>query len=59
MTKEKTPQEICQSLIGLTIIAIEIDTDDEMIIFTMDNGQEIEFTGDGLEMYISNVISDS
>ncbi len=40
-------------------MAIEIDTDDEMIIFTMDNGQEIEFTGDGLEMYISNILTDS
>jgi len=56
---ERTPQQICEGLIGLTIISVEIDTNDEMIIFTMDNGQEIEFTGDGLEMYISNVLTDS
>jgi hypothetical protein len=56
---EKPPQQICEGLIGLTIMAVEIDTDDEMIILTMDNGQEIEFTGDGLEMYVSHVLTDS
>jgi hypothetical protein len=51
---DKTPQEICESLLGLSISSIEIDTDDELIRFGMSNGQEIEFTGDGLEMYASN-----
>jgi hypothetical protein len=56
---DKTPEEVCESLLGLTIESIEINTQDEFILFTLDNGQEIEFTGDGLEMYISNVSSDS
>jgi len=56
---DKTPEEVCESLLGLTIESIEINTLDEFILFTLDNGQEIEFTGDDLEMYISNVISDS
>jgi hypothetical protein len=51
---DKTPQEICESLLGLSIRAIEINTDDEFILFTLDNGRELEFTGDGLEMFVSN-----
>ena len=51
---DRTPQEICESLLHLAIHAIEIDTDDEVIIFTMNNGRYIEFTGDGLEMFVSN-----
>jgi len=51
---DKTPQEICESLLGLLITSIEIDTDDELIRFGLSNGQEIEFTGDDLEMYVSN-----
>jgi hypothetical protein len=51
---ELTPQEICESLLGLSIHAIEINTDDEFILFTLDNGRELEFTGDGLEMFVSN-----
>ena len=56
---DKTPQEICESLIGLTIEAVEINVDEEFIMLTLDNGQELEFTGDDLEMYVSNVTSDS
>jgi hypothetical protein len=56
---DKTPEEVCESLLGLTIESIEINTQDEFILFTLDNGQEIEFTGDDLEMYISSVMSDS
>jgi hypothetical protein len=56
---DKTPEEVCESLLGLTIESIEINTQDEFILFTLDNGQEIEFTGDDLEMYISSVTSDS
>jgi len=51
---EQTPQEICESLLGLSIHSIEINTDDEFILFTLDNGRELEFTGDGLEMFVSN-----
>ena len=56
---DKTPEEVCESLLGLTIESIEINTQDEFILFTLDNGQEIEFTGDDLDMYISSVMSDS
>jgi hypothetical protein len=56
---EKTPHEICESLLGRTIEAIEINVDDEFIGITLDNGQELEFTGDDLEMYVSNVVADS
>lgn len=56
---ERTPQQICESLLGRTIEAIEINVDDEFIGITLDNGQELEFTGDDLEMYVSNVVSDS
>ena len=56
---DRTPQEICQSLLGRTIEAIEINVDDEFIGITLDNGQELEFTGDDLEMYVSNVVADS
>jgi len=56
---DKTPEEVCESLLGLSIESIEINTQDEFILFTLDNGQEIEFTGDDLEMYISSVMSDS
>lgn len=51
---DKTPQEICEALLGLAITSIEIDTDDELIILGLSNGQDIEFTGDGLEMFVSN-----
>ena len=51
---DRTPQEICESLLGLSIHAIEINTDDEFILFTLNNGRELEFTGDGLEMFVSN-----
>jgi hypothetical protein len=51
---EKTPQEICEALLGLTITSIELDTDDEIIILGLSNGQDIEFTGDDLEMFVSN-----
>ena len=54
-----TPQEICESLLGLSISSIELDTDDELIRFGLSNGQEVEFTGDGLEMYVSNIVIDS
>jgi len=56
---DKTPEEVCESLLGLSIESIEINTQDEFILFTLDNGQEIEFTSDDLEMYISNVLTDS
>jgi hypothetical protein len=55
---DRTPKEICESLLHLAIHAIEIDTDDELIIFTMNNGQVIEFTGDGLEMFVSDIPKD-
>ena len=55
---DKTPQEICEMLLGRTIHAIEINTHDEFIGITLDNGQELEFTGDDLEMYVSNAPMD-
>jgi hypothetical protein len=56
---DRTPQQICESLLGLTIQSIEIDPDEELITFTLDSGQFLEFTGDDLEMYVSDAMTDS
>lgn len=55
---DRTPQQICESLLGLSISAIEINTDDEFIALTLNNGQELEFTGDGLELFVSDIPQD-
>jgi hypothetical protein len=55
----KTPQQICESILGLTIQSIEINPDEELITFTLDSGQFLEFTGDDLEMYVSDAMTDS
>lgn len=56
---DRTPQQICESLLGLTIQSIAIDPDEELITFTLDSGQFLEFTGDDLEMYVSDAMTDS
>jgi hypothetical protein len=56
---DRTPQQICESLLGLTIQSVEIDPDEELITFTLDSGQFLEFTGDDLEMYVSDAMTDS
>lgn len=48
---ERTPEEICEDLLGQTIEEIEVDYDTELITFTTNMGR-IEFSGDGLEMYV-------
>ena len=50
---KRTPEEICEDLLGQTIEAIEVDYDDEMFIITTNLGR-IEFSGDGLEMYVES-----
>lgn len=48
---ERTPEEICDDLLGQTIEEIEVDYDTEIITITTNMGR-IEFSGDGLEMYV-------
>ena len=50
---ERTPEEICEDLLGQTIEEIEVDYDSEMITITTNLGR-IEFSGDGLEMYVES-----
>ena len=50
---ERTPEEICEDLLGQTIEEIEVDYDSEMITITTNLGR-IEFRGDGLEMYVES-----
>jgi hypothetical protein len=50
---ERTPEEICTDLLGQTIESIEVNYDDEMFIITTNLGK-IEFSGDGLEMYVES-----
>ena len=55
---ERTPEEICEDLLGQTIEEIEVDYDSEMITITT-NLDRIEFSGDGLEMYVESDEFDS
>ena len=50
---KRTAEEICEDLLGQTIEAIEVKYDDEMFIITTNLGR-IEFSGDGLEMYVES-----
>jgi len=50
---ERTPEEICEDLLGQTIEEIEVDYDSEMITITTNLGR-IEFSGEGLEMYVES-----
>ena len=50
---ERTPEEICEDLLGQTIEEIEVDYDSEMITITTNLGR-IEFSDDGLEMYVES-----
>jgi hypothetical protein len=50
---ERTPEEICEDLLGQTIEEIEVDYDSEIITITTNLGR-IEFSGDGLEMYVES-----
>jgi len=55
---ERTPEEICEDLLGQTIEEIEVDYDTELITITTNLGR-IEFSGDGLEMYVETDDYDS
>jgi hypothetical protein len=48
-------QEICDKIIGQVIEGVEIDYDDEVFILHTDKGF-IEFSGDGLAMYVEDKI---
>ena len=50
---KRTPEEICQDLLGQTIEAIEMDYDSELFIITTNLGR-IEFSGDDLAMYVES-----
>jgi hypothetical protein len=52
------PVEICQRLMGATIVGVEIDADDEVVKITLSNGF-LEFEGDSLEMYVELTELDS
>jgi hypothetical protein len=47
----KTPEEICESLLGQTIEGVRIDGDSSKVILTLKKGY-VEFEGEGLEMYV-------
>jgi hypothetical protein len=55
---ERTPEEICEDLLGQTIEEIEVDYDTELITIVTNMGR-IEFSGDGLEMYVETDEFDS
>ena len=48
---KRTPEEICYDLLGQSIVEIEVDYDNEIIVITTSMGR-IEFTGDDLAMYV-------
>lgn len=50
---KRTPEEICQDLLGQEIEEIEVDYDTEIVSITTTYGR-IEFSGDGLEMYVES-----
>lgn len=54
----KDPKQICTELLGQAITEIEVDYDKEQVTIYTHTGL-IEFTGDGLVMYVENNPLDS
>lgn len=48
---ERTPEEICQSLLGATIEGVRIDGEANTVHLTLNKGI-VEFEGEMLEMYV-------
>lgn len=55
---KKTVEQICNELLGQEIEEIEVNYDEELICIYTTFGL-IEFTGDGLEMYVESDKLDS
>jgi len=53
MSSKRSPEQICEDLLGQEIEEIEVDYDTETITITTSYGK-IEFSGDGLEMYVES-----
>jgi hypothetical protein len=46
-----TPQEICNHLVGKTVITAELDYADNVIILELDDDSYIEISGEQLAIY--------
>ena len=58
MSSKRSPENICEDLLGQEIEEIALNYDDEIITITTSFGT-IEFSGDGLEMYVESDRLDS
>jgi hypothetical protein len=55
---ERTPEEICKSMLGATIEGVRIDGENNTVQLTLNRGI-VEFEGEMLEMYVEITEFDS
>ena len=54
-----TIQELCQHVVGKTILACETYTGEDILILELDDGSHIEISGDSLDVYAEVILFDS
>ena len=52
-------QELCQKVIGKTIVSCEVDFNDQVIYLEFDDGSLVEISGDNLDIYTEFIELDS
>jgi hypothetical protein len=54
-----TIQELCQHIVGKSILSCETYTGEDILILELDDGSHIEISGDSLDVYAEVILFDS